>query len=124
LPEACFNWKTGEVKNKTLSSGGSGLYNAQCDWNNNFVSRSDVVLPDGDAVWDALTSETFIVKVQYLGQAAKFVPNATCDGLTYEYNETITLPTIAVEFDTLGALNLGAKPTNFRLANRTDTTRF
>ena len=122
LPEACFNWNTGEVKNKTLSSGGSGLYNAQCDWSNNFYSRSDVVLPDGETVWDALTNETFIVKPQYLGQAAKFLPNATCDGMTYD--ETITLPTIAVEFDTLGALDLGAKPTNVRLANRTDTTRF
>ncbi len=122
LPEACFNWNTGEVKNKTLSSGGSGLYNAQCDWANQFYSRSDVVLPDGETVWDALTNDTFIVKPQYLGQAAKFLPNATCDGMTYD--ETVTLPTIAVEFDTLGALNLGAKPTNVRLANRTDTTRF
>ena len=46
------------------------------------------------------------------------------DGMTYDgmtYDETITLPTIAVEFDTLGALNLGAKPTNVRLTNRTDT---
>ena len=34
------------------------------------------------------------------------------------YDETITLPTIAVEFDTLGALNLGAKPTNVRLAKQ------
>ena len=88
-PFVCFNPITGQREQPEVDSYGY----ESCDYNNGYVSRPDVLIPDGTTFKQPSTGDRYVLKLESGVEMLAPADASACSGLSYD--TSITVPTVA-----------------------------